>query len=114
MQRHVDADSEVVMGRTIELEHKGSIPPGSTLKLRGWVERLGERSAKFCVRASDDHEVVCEGSVILVVAPRVSLESRIAVKVDALTTKSDRDTVDGAPGRCAPPESSRRRESQVS
>ena len=114
MQRHVDAVSEVVVGRTIELEHKGPIPPGSTLKLRGWVEQLGERSAKFCVQASDDHEVVCEGSVILVVAPRVSLESRIAVKVEALTTKSDGDMVEDTLGRCAPPESFRRQESQVS
>lgn len=114
MQRHVDADSEVVVGRTIELEHKGPIPPGSTLKLRGWVERLGERSAKFCVQASDDHEVVCEGSVILVVAPRVSMESRIAVKVEALTSKSDGDMVEDVLGRCAPAESFRRLESQVS
>ena len=114
MQRHVDATSEVVVGRTIELEHKGPIPPGSTLKLRGWVERLGQRSAKFCIQASDDHEVVCEGSVILVVAPRVSLESRIAVKVDALTTKSDGDMVDSALGWRAPPELPRRQESQIS
>ncbi len=114
MQRHVDADSEVVVGRTIELEHKGPIPPGSTLKLRGWVERLGERSAKFRVQASDDHEVVCEGCVILVVAPRAPMESRIAAKVDALAAKSDGDEVDGAPGWCAPSESLRRQESQMS
>jgi fluoroacetyl-CoA thioesterase len=114
MQRHVDADSEVVVGRTIELEHKGPIPPGSTLKLRGWVERLGERSAKFCVQASDNHEVVCEGSVILVVAPRVSMESRIAAKVVALGTKSDDDMAEDALGRCAPPESLISRESPVS
>lgn len=114
MQRHVDAESEVVVGRTIELEHKGPIPPGATLKLRGWVERLGERSAKFFIQASDDHEMVCEGSIILVVAPRAPMESRIAVKVEALTTKSDRDTVDSAPGWCATPESFRRRESQAS
>lgn len=31
MQRHVDAISEVVVGRTIELEHKWPIPPKSTL-----------------------------------------------------------------------------------
>lgn len=114
MQRHVDADSEVVVGRTIELEHKGPIPPGSTLKLRGWVERLGQRSAKFRVQASDDHEVVCEGCVILVVAPRAPMESRIAVKVEALTTKSDGDTVDSAPDWPAPTVSLRRQESQVS
>lgn len=114
MQRHVDADSEVVVGRTIELEHKGPIPPGSTLKLRGWVERLGQRSARFRVQASDDHEVVCEGCVILVVAPRAPMESRIAVKVEALSTKSDRDTIDSAPDWCAPPESFCRRGLQVS
>ncbi|WP_137891285.1 hotdog domain-containing protein [Ramlibacter sp. 2FC] len=100
MQRHVDAVLEVVVGRTIQLEHKGPIPPGSTLKLRGWVERLGERSATFCVQASDDHEVVCESSVTLVVAQRVSMESRIAAKVGALVTKSDGNFVGDARGRC--------------
>ena len=114
MQRHVDAVSEVVVGRTIELEHKGPIPPGSTLKLRGWVERLGQRSAKFLVQASDDHEVVCEGCVILVVAPRAPMESRIAVKVGALATKSDRDSVDSAPDWRTPSESLCRQESQAS
>jgi len=101
MQRHVDADSEVLVGRTIELEHKGPIPPGSTLKLRGWVERLGQRSAKFRVQASDDHELVCDGCVILVVAPRTSMESRIAEKVVALGTKSDGDLVEYVHGRCS-------------
>lgn len=101
MQRHVDAASEVVVGRTIELEHKGPIPPGSTLKLRGWVERLGERSAKFRVQASDDHELVCDGCVILVVAPRTSMESRISEKVVALGTKSDGVLVEDVHGRSA-------------
>ncbi|MBN9626014.1 hotdog domain-containing protein [Acidovorax sp.] len=114
MQRHVDADSEVVVGRTIELEHKGPIPPRSTLKLRGWVERLGERSVKFCVRASDDHEVVCEGSVTLVVAPRVSMESRIAEKVVALGTNSNVDVVEDALGKCASFDSFSVREQQIS
>lgn len=101
MQRHVDAESEVVVGRTIQLEHKGPIPPGSSLKLRGWVERLGVRSATFCVQASDAHEIVCESSVTLVAARRVSMESRIAAKVEALVTSSDGDIVGGARGRCA-------------
>jgi fluoroacetyl-CoA thioesterase len=113
MQRHVDADSEVVVGRTIELEHKGPIPPGSTLKLRGWVERLGERSAKFRVQASDDHELVCDGCVILVVAPRTSMESRIAVKVDALATKSEGDLVEEAHDRCSSLDSFSRLEPQI-
>ena len=100
MQRHVDAESEVVVGRTIQLEHKGPIPPGSSLKLRGWVERLGARSATFCVQASDDHEVVCESSVTLVAAQRALMESRIAAKVGALVVSPDGYIVGGARGRC--------------
>lgn len=89
MQRHVDVESEVVVGRTVQLEHKGPIPPGSSLKLRGWVERLGERSVTFCVQAWDDHEVVCESSITLVAAQRSAMESRIAAKVDALVASAD-------------------------
>jgi|GEM_PF-950999 len=100
MQRHVDAATEVVVGRTIQMEHKGPIPPGSSLKLRGWVERLGARSATFCVQASDDHEVVCESSVTLVAAQRALMESRIAAKVGALVVSPDGYFVGGARGRC--------------
>ena len=101
MQRHVDAESEVVVGRTVQIEHKGPIPPGSSLKLRGWVERIGGRSATFCVQASDAHEVVCESSVTLVAAQRASMESRIAAKVGALVTSPAGDFVGGARGKCA-------------
>lgn len=87
MQRHVDADAEVVVGRTVRVEHKGPIPPGSTLILHGWVQRLGERSATFCVQACDDHEIVCEATITLVAAPRASMESRITTKVNALQTE---------------------------
>ena len=100
MQRHVDAASEVVVGRTVQIEHKGPIPPGSSLKLRGWVERLGERSATFCVQASDDHEVVCESSVTLVAAQRVAMESRIAAKIGALVVGPAGDFVVGARDSC--------------
>jgi len=88
------------VGRTIQLEHKGPIPPGSSLKLRGWVERLGERSATFCVQVSDDHEVVCESSVTLVAAQRAPMEYRIAAKVGALVTSLAGDIVGGARGKC--------------
>ena len=101
MQRHVDAASEVVVGRTVQIEHKAPIPPGSALKLRGWVERLGQRSATFCVQACDDHEIVCESSITLVAAQRASMESRIAAKVEALVTSPAGDIVDGARDRCA-------------
>jgi len=84
MQMHVDTATEVVVGRTIQIDHRAPIPPGSLLKLRGWVERIGKRSATFCVQTSDAHEVICESSVTLVAAQRVLMESRIAAKVGAI------------------------------
>ncbi|CAN7363793.1 hypothetical protein LJR129_002159 [Acidovorax sp. LjRoot129] len=49
--------------------------------MRGWLERLGERSATFRVQAHDAHEVVCEATVTLVAVQRAQMESRIATKV---------------------------------
>jgi predicted thioesterase len=86
MHRHVDSVMEVVVGRMVRVEHRGPIPPGTCLRLCGWVERLGERSATFRVQARDDHEVCCEGEITLVAAQRASIESRIATKVCALGT----------------------------
>jgi fluoroacetyl-CoA thioesterase len=83
MQQHVDA-AEVVVGRTIRIDHRGPIPPGSSLRLRGWLERMGERSATFRVQACDTGEVVCEAAVTLVVVQRATMETRIAAKVEAL------------------------------
>lgn len=84
MQMHVDATVEVVVGRTVHIEHRGPIPPATRLRLRGWVEGLGERSATFRVQAHDEHELVLDGTVTLVAAHRASIESRIATKIDAL------------------------------
>ncbi len=84
MQRYVHAIEEVVVGRTVRIEHQGPIPPGSPLRLRGWVERLDKRSATFCVQAWDAHEIVCEAPVTLIAVKRASMESRIATKVNAL------------------------------
>ncbi len=84
MQRLVDPLTDVVVGRSMRIDHLGPIPPATCLRVRGWVERIGERSATFCVRAHDDHEVVFDGTVTLVAAPRTVIEPRIAAKVSAL------------------------------
>ena len=83
MQQYVD-EAEVVVGRTIRIDHRGPIPPGSSLRLRGWLERMGERSATFRVQARDTSEVVCEAAVTLVAVQRTAIETRIAAKVEAL------------------------------
>ena len=86
MQLHVDPAVEVVVGRTVHIENRGPIPPATRLRLRGWVECVGERIATFRVQAHDDHELVFDGTVTLVAAHRASIESRIAAKVGALET----------------------------
>jgi fluoroacetyl-CoA thioesterase len=84
MQMHVDVIAQVVVGRCVRIEHRGPVLPGAPLRLRGWVEGLGGRSVTFRVQASDDHELVCEALITLVVMRRKSMESRIAAKVKAL------------------------------
>ncbi len=84
MHRQIDPAVEVVVGRIIHLEHCGPIPPGATIRLLGWVESLSQRSATFCVRAYDDHELVCDGKVTLVAADRALMESKIETKVNGL------------------------------
>ena len=84
MQLHVDAADEVVVGRSIRIEHRGPIPPGSPLRLRGWLDRMGDRSATFRVQAHDAHEIVCEATVTLVAALRAPMDCRVAAKVRAL------------------------------
>jgi fluoroacetyl-CoA thioesterase len=84
MQLHLDPVEEVVVGRCVRIEHRGPIPPGSPLRLRGWLEGMGNRSATFRVQAHDAHEIVCEGTVTLVAAQRERMNSRIAAKVRAL------------------------------
>lgn len=84
VQQLTDADAEVVVGRSIRIDHRGPIPPGSPLRLRGWVERLSDHSVTFRVRAHDAHEVVCEAVVTLVATSRQAIESRITAKAAAL------------------------------
>nr|WP_297383531.1 hotdog domain-containing protein [uncultured Roseateles sp.] len=85
MQEHIDPAIEVVVGRNIRVEHRGPIPPGCTMRVSGWVEQIGNRSATFRVIAHDAHERVCDGQVTLVAARRALIESRIASKVDSLS-----------------------------
>src|SRR5207248_1269577 len=40
VQRHVDPQIEVVVGRTIRVDHRAPIPPDSPLQLSGWVQTL--------------------------------------------------------------------------
>lgn len=83
MQAHIDGAIQIAASRTIRIDHRGPVPVGSLLRLRGWVKLLGGRSVTFRVQGFDDHELVCEATVTLVVMRRASMELRIAAKVAA-------------------------------
>ncbi len=84
MQAHIDPDTEVVVGRSICIEHRAPIPPGAVIRVSGWVEQVGRRTTPFYIRAFDDHELVCEGQVTLVAADRKAIESTITAKLGCL------------------------------
>ena len=84
MQRHIDAELQVIVGRSIRIEHLAPIPSGTTLRLRGWVEQVGQRSATFFVRAHDSREPVCECTMTLVAVQRSSIEAHIATKARSI------------------------------
>lgn len=88
MQEYIDPAAEVVVGRSIRIEHSGPIPPGATMRVSGWVEQIGNRSVTFRVTAQDEHERVCDGQVTLVATDRHSIEARIAAKVEGLRITS--------------------------
>lgn len=80
MLRHLDVDTEVIVGSAVNIQHRAPVPPGKQVWLRGWTSQLGERKTTFTVQAFDDHEVVCEGTLTLVVASREAVERRMARK----------------------------------
>ena len=80
MQLHIDQVDKVVVGRSIQMEHRGPAPSGTTVRISGWTQQVGRRSATFCVRAYDERELICEAQVTLVAAERGALESKAASK----------------------------------
>ena len=78
--RHMDPATEVIVGSAVNIQHRAPVPPGKQIWIRGWTTQLGERKTTFAVQAFDDHEVVCEGTLTLVVASRDAIEERLARK----------------------------------
>lgn len=84
MQEHVDPIQEVVVGRRVAIEHRRPLPAGTQLRMRGWVEALGERSVTFRVQANDLSELACEAVVVVVAARRDLMSSRLNAPVRLL------------------------------
>ena len=84
MRLHVDWVAEVIVGRNVGIDHHRPIPPGTRLRLCGWIQGMGDRSATFRVNAHDDIEVVCDAAITLVTVQRASMALLIATKKDRL------------------------------
>ena len=78
MTRYIDGSTETVVGRRVDIDHRQPIAPNTLLRISGWVEQIGERSASFFVRAIDAREVaVCEARITLVAIDREALAARM-------------------------------------
>lgn len=81
MLAHLDHATEVIVGRAVNIQHCAPVPPGKQVRLRGWTSQIGERRTTFEFQVVDDHDIICEGSLTLVVASREVIEGQLARKL---------------------------------
>ncbi len=84
MQPHLEHDEEMVVGSSVQCQHRAPIPPGALITVDGWVMGIGDDEATFWVRASDEQEIVCEGKISLAIVKRARIERRIQRKCEAI------------------------------
>ncbi len=87
LQQYVDPEAERAVGHAIELRYSAAIPCGALLRIRGWIHSIDDRDVTFFVHAQDDHELVCEGTVGLVVVRRGEFARHIERKLEAIARR---------------------------
>ena len=80
LRSFLDEDAETLVATRIEWVQRAPVAAGAALRLTGWVEAAGERSATFRVQAHDAHEQVCEGRLRFDVDERARAERVLARK----------------------------------
>lgn len=80
LQPLLDPDEETVVGSSVQCRHRAPIAPNTLIKVDGFVIGIGDREATFHVRASDDHEAVCEGEIRFAIVRRAQMDERIQRK----------------------------------
>lgn len=81
MLRNMNLTTEVIVGASVNIDHRAPVPPGKQVWLSGRTTQLSERKATFAVQAFDDDEVVCEGVMTFVATSRERIEARLARKL---------------------------------
>ena len=84
MHMYINADEETVAASWVECRHRAPIPPGALLRLDGWVAGVRDQEITFCVQASDEQEVVCEGRIRVTVVHRTQVAKKIQRKREAI------------------------------
>ena len=82
LQPLLDLDEETMVGSSVKCRHRAPIAPNTLIKVDGFIVGIGDREATFLVRASDDHEVVCEGEIRFAIVSRTQMDERIQRKCD--------------------------------
>ena len=84
MQKYLDHDEELVVGSSVQCQHRAPIPSGALVNVDGWVIGVGAGEATFWVQASDEQEMVCEGEIRFAIEQRAPMERKIQRKREAI------------------------------
>lgn len=84
MQTYLDHNEELVVGSSVQCQHRNPIPAGALVNVDGWVVAVGAQEATFWVQASDEHETVCEGQIRFAIEQRAPMERKIQRKREAI------------------------------
>jgi len=87
LQSYLDDSEDVVVAGSMQCRHLAPIPPGARVKISGWVTEVADREATFCVQASDEQEIVCEGQIRLTIVERSQIERRLQRKCEAIARR---------------------------
>ena len=84
MQTYLDHDEELVVGSSVQCQHRAPIPAGALVKVDGWVVAVGEHEATFWVQASDEQETVCDGLIRFAIVLRSHMQTKMRRKCEAI------------------------------
>ena len=87
LQLHLDHKEESIVVSSMQCQHRAPIPPGALVKINGWVTGVADQEVAFCVQASDEQEMVCEGQIRLTIVRRSQIEKRLERKRDAIARR---------------------------
>ena len=85
--RYVAAARDTIVGTRVGCHHCAVLPPGSRIRLAGWVQQLSERDVTFWVFAQDDDGEVYKGAITFGIVPREQLDRAILRKTQAIARR---------------------------